>query len=172
MTYCLRLVNRFSEILSYPKGASSYDLATCKLEFLWLNGPWACMFDKPGWSSSGGCSNLGFVSRKKLARTADLRDGGTLTFRFKRAGRTIDGFLARHDGAWVAYENLCQHLPVRLDAGSGRFFDGDGRHFVCQAHNATYEPLTGLCIRGPCEGQHLKRLKIEVTEDDVWLVED
>ena len=44
-------------------------------------------------------------------------------------------------------------------------------HFVCQTHGATYEPLTGLCIAGPCVGASLKPLKVEVIKDEVWFNE-
>jgi len=111
------------------------------------------------------------VTKIKIARAEDVAEGKTVKFSLPRAGaRPIDGFLARFQGRLVAYENRCRHLPVSLDFHDGRFFSQDGQHFVCQNHNATYEPLTGLCIMGPCEGQSLKALKIEVVEGDVWLV--
>jgi len=94
-----------------------------------------------------------------------------MKFTFQRGeGRPIEGFLARFQGELVAYENRCRHLPVSLDFFSGKFFSPDGQHLVCQNHNANYEPLTGLCVRGPCEGESLKALKIEIVEGDVWLL--
>jgi nitrite reductase/ring-hydroxylating ferredoxin subunit len=110
------------------------------------------------------------VDRIKIARADEVAEGKAVKFSFQRdGGRLTEGFLARYQGQLVAYENRCRHLPVSLDFYSGNFFSPDGQSFICQNHNAIYEPLTGLCVRGPCEGQSLKALEIEVVDGDVWL---
>lgn len=109
------------------------------------------------------------MNRMKIALATELAEGGTRKFKFTRNGRPAEGFLARFQGQLVAYENICRHLPVSLDFNKGNFFTGDGLHFVCQTHGATYEPLTGLCVLGPCQGQSLKALVIEVIADEIWL---
>ncbi|HVY68943.1 MAG TPA: Rieske 2Fe-2S domain-containing protein, partial [Verrucomicrobiae bacterium] len=92
-------------------------------------------------------------------------------FEFLREGRPVEGFVARFQGRLVAYENVCRHLSVTLDYDDNRFFTTDGRHFVCQTHGAIYEPASGLCVRGPCEGASLKSLRVEVRGHDLWLLE-
>ena len=94
-----------------------------------------------------------------------------MKFPFTHKGRPAEGFLARFQGKLVAYENKCRHLPLSLDFGDHPLFAPDGNHFICHNHNAIYEPLTGLCVRGPCEGQSLRGLKIEVIGGEVWLLE-
>jgi nitrite reductase/ring-hydroxylating ferredoxin subunit len=111
------------------------------------------------------------VTKTKIARADAVAEGKAVKFTFQREkGKPVEGFLARFQGKLVAYENKCRHLPVSLDFFSGKFFTPDGAHFICQNHNAIYEPLTGLCVRGPCEGQSLKVLEIEEAEGDVWLL--
>ena len=111
------------------------------------------------------------MAKIKIARAADVAEGETVKFSFPlRDGKLIEGFLARFHGTLVAYENRCRHLPLSLDFHDGHFFSPDGQHFICQNHNAIYEPLTGLCVRGPCEGQSLKAFKIEEAGGEVWLV--
>ena len=110
------------------------------------------------------------MAKIKIAREADIPEGGAWKFPFTRGGKPAEGFLARYQGQLVAYENQCRHLPLHLDFESGRFFTAEGNHFICQTHNAIYEPLTGLCVRGPCEGESLKPLKIEIVEGDIWLL--
>jgi nitrite reductase/ring-hydroxylating ferredoxin subunit len=110
------------------------------------------------------------VAKIKIARAAEIGEGQTVKFPFTRAGRPTEGFVARFQGKLVAYENLCRHLPLHLDFDTGRIFTREGDYFICQTHNAIYEPLTGLCVRGPCEGASLKPLKIEQIEGDVWFV--
>jgi nitrite reductase/ring-hydroxylating ferredoxin subunit len=65
-------------------------------------------------------------------------------------------------GRLAAYENVCRHIPLALDSGGGDFFTLDGRHLICATHGAIYEPLSGLCVRGPCEGASLKPLSVDV----------
>jgi nitrite reductase/ring-hydroxylating ferredoxin subunit len=109
------------------------------------------------------------VSRQKIASLSELTEGKTVKFQFLRKGKPTEGFVACFQGELVAYENRCRHLPLSLDYDDGRFFSRDGKSFVCQTHNAIYEPLTGLCTRGPCEGESLKPLQIEVIKDEIWL---
>ena len=107
-----------------------------------------------------------------IAKSSELREGQTVKFQFVRAGKKLDGFIARFEGEIVAYENVCQHIAVNLDDESDRIFSRDGKHFICQNHGAIYEPSSGLCVRGPCEGERLKKLKIEVSNEIIWLAEN
>lgn len=59
-----------------------------------------------------------------------------------------------------AYLNRCEHLPIPLDAGGGRFLSGDGQHLVCQTHGAQYRISDGLCDAGPCQGASLQRFEV------------
>ena len=110
------------------------------------------------------------MTRIKIAREDELKEGGTKKFPFVKNGKTVEGFLARFQGQLVAYENKCRHLPLSLDFGSDRLFTKEGDFFICHNHNAIYEPLSGLCVRGPCEGEKLRALKIEIVDGEVWLV--
>ena len=108
--------------------------------------------------------------RKKIAKLDDLPEGTTKRFSFQRDGVRVDAFVANFQGEIVAYENLCRHLPITLDYGDGEFFSNDGSLFVCQTHGAFYEPKTGLCVAGPCTGASLIPLKIELTDEEIFLV--
>lgn len=105
----------------------------------------------------------------RLTETSRLSEGQTLKFQFPRNGRTVEAFLARVQGQWVAYENVCRHIPITLDYGDDRFFTRDGKHFICQSHGALYEPLTGECVGGPCVGEKLKMVKVVEEDGVVWL---
>ena len=108
--------------------------------------------------------------RLPIAKLADLKQGQAVRFAFTVEGISREGFVVRFQGRVVAYENVCRHLPVALDFGDGNFFTTDGRHFICSQHGAIYEPLTGLCVRGPCEGASLKPLPVEIDGASVVLV--
>ncbi|MBU6399748.1 MAG: Rieske 2Fe-2S domain-containing protein [Verrucomicrobia bacterium] len=111
------------------------------------------------------------VSKQRLASLDELPEGGTAKFEFVHDGIRFNGFVARVRGQVVAYENLCRHLPLALDGGDHGFFTPDGRCFVCRNHGAIFEPLTGLCVRGPCQGARLKPLPIEVADGAIWLTD-
>jgi nitrite reductase/ring-hydroxylating ferredoxin subunit len=73
-------------------------------------------------------------------------------------------------GTLQAYLNRCQHLPVPLDAASGELLADDRVHLICLTHGATYRPEDGLCVEGPCEGEHLERLALETKDGTLWVV--
>ena len=109
---------------------------------------------------------------KRLCAEADLAEGRALRFELIVADRRSEGFVARFQGRLIAYQNVCRHVPLPLDYGDGEFFTRDGRHLLCRNHGAMYEPLTGLCVRGPCIGESLLPLPIEVRDGVIWLRED
>jgi nitrite reductase/ring-hydroxylating ferredoxin subunit len=109
------------------------------------------------------------MPRKRIARLTDVTEGRTVEFSFTSAGIRLQGFVVCYEGQLVAFENRCQHLPLPLDDGDGLFFTPDGRHLRCRNHGALFEPLSGRCIRGPCEGASLRRLSIDVSKGIVWL---
>ena len=54
----------------------------------------------------------------------------------------------------VAYLNTCRHQGLTLDFGDAHFFDDAYDALVCCQHGARYDPLTGVCVAGPCVGVH------------------
>lgn len=104
-----------------------------------------------------------------IARVEDLRNKQSVKFKFRREGISRDGFAAIFEGQVIVYENLCRHLPISIDYGDNRFFTGDGKEIICQTHGAIYEPLSGLCVRGPCEGASLFKVPFEERGGKVWV---
>jgi nitrite reductase/ring-hydroxylating ferredoxin subunit len=111
------------------------------------------------------------MSALRIAEENQIKEGESVKFEFQRAGKKLQGFLARYKNQLVAYENVCRHIPISLDYGDDRFFNRAKSHFICQSHGAIYDPLSGVCVGGPCTGETLKRLKIEVRGGAVWLVD-
>ena len=104
---------------------------------------------------------------RRLTTLSELKKKKAVKFSFRQEGISREGFVAIFEGQVVAYENVCRHVPITLDYGDGKFFDGGEKNFICQTHGATYEPLTGKCIAGPCVGASLKPLKVEVVGNEV-----
>ena len=85
-------------------------------------------------------------------------------------GRPIQAMVLRNEaGSLVAYRNLCRHLPVPLDGGTGDLLTEDREHLVCGTHGATYRVGDGVCVEGPCEGAALEPLHIRVDSGDVYV---
>ncbi|HAV62617.1 MAG TPA: Rieske (2Fe-2S) protein [Verrucomicrobiales bacterium] len=96
-----------------------------------------------------------------------LLQGSAVKFQFRCEGIPFEGFVVRVGDQIFAYENRCRHLPLPLDHEANRFFTTDGAHLVCSSHGAIYEPSTGLCVRGPCEGARLKKLEASLQNGNV-----
>jgi nitrite reductase/ring-hydroxylating ferredoxin subunit len=109
------------------------------------------------------------MAQVAVARLEDLRRGQSVKFRFRREGIQRDGFAALYQGEIIVYENLCRHIPISIDYGDNRFFTGDGQHIICQTHGAMYDPKTGLCVRGPCEGASLFKIPFQLRDGQIWI---
>ncbi len=80
-------------------------------------------------------------------------------------------FVVRWQGRLQAWRNRCPHLDVPMHYRKDRFMSADGNRIVCFAHGAQFRPDSGLCVLGPCLGQSLQPLAIDVDEQgDVWLL--
>ena len=58
--------------------------------------------------------------------------------------------------AWL---NCCPHQGRRLDYVPGKFLIHKGQ-LVCAAHGATFDLSEGLCVGGPCRGEHLTPIAV------------
>ena len=79
---------------------------------------------------------------------ATVPPGHSAVFRLERAGRAVNGFVVNHDGHFRAYVN--------------EFFTDDGRALICSTHGAVFEPIDGRCTAGPCVGDRLTPLPLEL----------
>jgi nitrite reductase/ring-hydroxylating ferredoxin subunit len=77
--------------------------------------------------------------------------------------------LREASGRIVAYRNLCRHLPVPLDGGTGELLTDDGAHLICGTHGALYRLGDGLCVEGPCEGASLEPLCVRVEAGRIYV---
>ncbi|SHG96813.1 Rieske (2Fe-2S) protein [Halobaculum gomorrense] len=86
-------------------------------------------------------------------------------------GRRGVGFILRRgaeSGEVFAWRNSCPHRPeVPLDPGRGARVDGG--EIVCHEHGARFECGDGLCTWGPCVGEELDPVGVEVRDGDVYL---
>lgn len=106
-----------------------------------------------------------------ICRADELTDGGAgIRFEVERRGERLAAFAIRFQGEARAYLNRCAHRGVELDWEPGVFFDNDGCRLICSTHGALYDPLTGVCVAGPCRGARLEPLPIAESEGQVGLL--
>ncbi|KAB2660239.1 MAG: Rieske 2Fe-2S domain-containing protein [Verrucomicrobia bacterium] len=104
-----------------------------------------------------------------IASVVDIPKAGAVKFTYRQEGLSREGFLFLFKGEVQAFENSCRHIPIPLDYGDCQFFNSERSQIICQNHGARFEPLTGLCVQGPCEGAFLNKLPVCLEEGKVYL---
>jgi nitrite reductase/ring-hydroxylating ferredoxin subunit len=104
---------------------------------------------------------------RRIARVNELTPGSVKKFWLICEQVRIDGFLVNYRGDFRAYVNRCRHMTTPLDFVRYQFFSEDGRHLICMTHGALYDPESGLCVEGPCQGLALYPLPVRVDGDEV-----
>lgn len=109
-------------------------------------------------------------SAAPLLALDDLPAGG-----FAEAEGPVDGVmesLVLHrdaDGAVRAWLNVCPHAGRRLDWAPGKFLVSKEGLLVCAVHGASFETAGGVCEAGPCRGESLRAVAVDVRDGAVWL---
>ncbi|HAB09609.1 MAG: Rieske (2Fe-2S) protein [Alloalcanivorax venustensis] len=77
--------------------------------------------------------------------------------------------VVKFDGQFHAYLNWCPHLGIELNFMPDQFMDDDGRFLVCANHGALFEPENGACLSGPCSGDSLTAVPLDVRDGEIWV---
>jgi nitrite reductase/ring-hydroxylating ferredoxin subunit len=108
---------------------------------------------------------------RALCRLDDLRDGAARGFSPPPGGFT--GLVAvRHAGEVRVYVNSCPHLGTPLEWTPDRFLSADGSLIVCATHGAEFRIADGVCLRGPCFGERLEPVVIQIKDGTIFVPED
>ena len=107
---------------------------------------------------------------RRLCALSDIPDGGSKGVLPGPRGRDRV-VLVRRDGGIHAYINNCPHYDrAPLGWKKDAFLSGDGKHIMCAAHGALFRITDGVCELGPCLGQRLEPVAIDLKDGDVFLV--
>ncbi len=75
------------------------------------------------------------------------------------------------DGEHVrAFENRCPHLMATLETVPDRFLDAAREYLVCSTHGAQFRIGDGFCVSGPCRGEALPTVAIQVLGDEIRMI--
>ena len=98
-----------------------------------------------------------------------MEDGGFVEVEAVLNG-DAESLILYRDGQQVrAWLNVCPHAGRRLDWAPGKFLKSKEGHLVCAVHGATFELVNGDCIAGPCRGDALRSVAVEVRDGMVVL---
>ena len=88
---------------------------------------------------------------------------------FQKDGQPV--VVAKFDGQVHAYINWCPHLGIELNFMPDEFMDSDRQFIMCANHGALFEVESGHCLSGPCMGDKLVPVPVEVRGNEIWLGE-
>ena len=106
-----------------------------------------------------------------LCQTDDLEQYQAKGFSADTGDESLDLLLLKQDGQVRAYLNYCPHLGIPLNWQPDAFMSMEGTHIQCSTHGALFQIEDGFCFTGPCRGQSLTPLNIEITdESEIYLI--
>ena len=108
---------------------------------------------------------------RELCRLEDLPDGAAKGFP-AAPGLFVGLFAVRQGDAVRVYVNACPHIGTPLDWVPDRFLSADGSRIICATHGAEFRIEDGECLRGPCLGDALDAVLIQINDGVVFVPED
>jgi nitrite reductase/ring-hydroxylating ferredoxin subunit len=106
-----------------------------------------------------------------LCSLAELDETGSRGFAVGEGDWPLRGFIVKTPQGVAAFVNYCPHAGHPLNFRPHRFLTPDGGLILCGSHGALFARDTGLCILGPCAGQSLTRIPVDVVNGFVMLAE-
>lgn len=104
-----------------------------------------------------------------LCAVDDIADPGAKGFVFGSGTSRWEMFAVRSGGTVRAYENACPHQGTPLETWPDQFLTPDHNEILCTTHGARFRIADGACVAGPCRGQTLRPVDIEIVDGEVRL---
>lgn len=101
----------------------------------------------------------------RLCHLDELPDGGARGFDPQRSGQD-SVLLLRRGRELRAFVDACPHLGTPLAWRKNAYLNAARDRIVCAAHGALFDTHTGLCTLGPCLGQSLTPLAVQLDAHD------
>jgi len=109
-------------------------------------------------------------TRYLICRLDELADPGS------KGNRVIPGdpvqniFVVRRNDRVYGYINSCPHTGGPLDWVPDLFLSLDKRYIQCATHAALFRLDDGTCVAGPCAGDRLTAIPLQVESGNVYLL--
>jgi nitrite reductase/ring-hydroxylating ferredoxin subunit len=106
-----------------------------------------------------------------ICRLSDLDATGARAFTIGEGAWPMRGFVVRAGEEIRGYINHCPHAGHPLNLRPHGFLTADGALILCSSHGALFEKMHGLCIAGPCSGQSLRAVPLQMRAGCVLLAD-
>ena len=102
-----------------------------------------------------------------LCRLDELPNPGGRGFTFGDLPHPFGMFVVRQGDAVFAYANDCPHTHSPLDWVPDQFLDYSRTHIQCATHGAKFRIQDGYCLSGPCKGEALTPISVQILDGEV-----
>ena len=106
----------------------------------------------------------------RLSKINEVEEGQWYEFNLQTDDRLFSLMLQKKNNEYIAFKNSCPHQGRRMNYSVGKFLTTKEGHIVCPAHGAEFKPDDGLCINGPCLGQSLEPVHIQLNEESIFAI--
>lgn len=103
-----------------------------------------------------------------VVRLDDLPDHGGKDIVFSDGKMRLQLLVQKIGHQVYVYENRCPHAGTPLNLFNDRFLDGTGKRLICRTHGALFAPENGHCVAGPCKGQYLRAILVEIRDGGIF----
>ena len=108
--------------------------------------------------------------RIKVSEISHFEATKCLTIELPWKDSVLDILVVRYlDDNFAAYLNKCPHTGVNLNWQPNQCYDFSEQHLVCSLHGALFQPEDGKCIYGPCLGQSLTPIILEIEAGSIFV---
>lgn len=110
--------------------------------------------------------------RTVVCRLDELGDPDSRGVTVTHGGQQYDAFVVRQGEQVFGYLNSCPHTGGPLDWVPDQFLNLDRDYIQCATHDALFQLSDGECIAGPCRGDRLTAVPIQIEAGDVVMLTD
>ncbi|MCU7958540.1 MAG: Rieske 2Fe-2S domain-containing protein [gamma proteobacterium symbiont of Bathyaustriella thionipta] len=112
------------------------------------------------------------MKRHALCALHDLSENSTRGFDLGEDSRPRYIFIVLRKQRVYGYVNRCPHLGATMEWLPDQFLDYQGVFIQCALHGALFAVNSGLCLRGPCIGASLQKVRIEIDNGQIFALLD
>ena len=102
----------------------------------------------------------------------EIPDNEARGFTLKIDSGEHEFFIVRKNDQLYGYINRCPHTGVTLNWQPDQFLNMDGDLVQCSTHGARFQIEDGYCVFGPCAGQSLKPVSLDINDGRIFLIID
>ncbi|UTW58906.1 Rieske 2Fe-2S domain-containing protein [Kordiimonas sp. SCSIO 12603] len=104
----------------------------------------------------------------KLCNLADLPEHGGKEIIFREDRFRVSVLVQQKDSFIKVYDNRCPHAGTPLNMFDENFLNIEGTLLICRTHGALFDHKSGKCILGPCKGEYLREVAVDITETAIF----